>query len=68
MPNNIERETYVGMPIKDKLNVLYDMSMSIDKRTVKLEKRKRFDTTIAGFTGLAGGALAVITSKLVFWK
>ena len=67
MSNNITRETYIGMPDKDKLNVLYDISTDTSKRVKDLEKRKRYDTTFAGFMGLLGGAF-VMTGRWVIGK
>ena len=57
--NTVTRETYVDMPSKDKLNILFDISTSTDRRLKVLEKRKRLDTTFAGAMGLAGGALVM---------
>ena len=60
MPNSVGRETYVHLPVENKLDVLYDISISTDKRVEVLEKRKRFDTTVAGFMGFVGGAVAMV--------
>ena len=65
MSNNIpSRETYIKQPDTNKLDTLYDMAVSADTRLYRLEKRKRLDTTFAGFMGLIGGA-AMMAGKWI---
>ena len=68
MSNNIpSRDTYIKQPDTNKLDTLYDMAVSADQRLLRLEKRKRFDTTFAGFMGLVGGAI-VMTGRWVIGR
>jgi len=59
MLNNISDKDFESMTIKSKLNVLYSVVKTSDRRLKTLEKRKKIDTTLAGFMGLAGGALVM---------
>jgi len=43
------------------------MAVSADQRLLRLEKRKRFDTTFAGFMGLLGGAI-IMTGRWVIGR
>jgi hypothetical protein len=46
----------------DKLDILFRISLDTARRTKKLERRKRFDTTISALGGFFGGVAAVIGS------
>ena len=39
----------------------------LDRRTEKLEKRKKLDTAIAGGGGVVGGALIIFLKRVVGW-
>ncbi len=76
--NGIARETFEQMDDTSKLNVLFDyISESIQVQKVlketcitlkdKIDARRKFDTTIAGLTGFAGGMIAHL-GQLILWK
>ena len=50
-----------------RLNILFQVSLNTNERIGKLEKRKRFDTTISAGSGVVGGVVAMV-SKWIFWK
>ena len=74
--NGISRETYEQMDQDSKLNVLFDYALEshkcacdvqgrIEKLEKKVDRRKRFDTSVSAVTGVIGGFLAVI--GMGFW-
>jgi len=74
----VSKDTFKGYSTDSKLDTLYDLQvMTIstidkrinnhDKRIIKIERRKRFDTSVAAGSGILGGFVAMIL-KLVFWK
>ena len=76
--NGITRETFEQMDDTSKLNVLFDyISESVQTQKTlgatcidlkdKIDARRKFDTTVAGLTGFAGGMIAHL-GQLVFWK
>ena len=76
MPSGISRETFEGMDQGSKLNVLYDYAVDaykcayeIQKQVEALEKkvdrRKKFDTAIAGTFGFIGGVAAYIGQRIL---
>ena len=77
MPVQTTRDTFKGYSVDSKLNTLFDIAVAQhtcqeeqlekhNKRFVKLEKRKKFNTAVAAGSGLAGGFLAMI-AKFSFW-
>lgn len=77
--NGITKETFERFDTDSKLNVLFDCltelhSCSCDhgdklqELKEKYEQRKRFDTSVSGVTGVLGGLLGLLLSKLVGWK
>ena len=74
--NGISRETFSGYDTDSKLDTLFDYVHAIyeqscsgdaklEKRVVALERRKRFDTGLSAFMGLAGGMIAAFGRKLI---
>ena len=72
----IARETFQRMPDSNKLDVLFDAMMDINKCSCetrdhiatlekKVDHRKKIDTSVAAGTGLVGGFLAFLGSKLI---
>ena len=66
-PVIVTKETYISMPAKDKLNVLYDISTDTRLRLKSLEKRKRFDSALSFSGGILGGFTAIV-AKWIFWE
>jgi len=71
----LPRETYQRMPTDSKLDVLFDMATETYKCNCavsdkflalekKVDKRKPFDTSVAGGSGLIGGFLAILGQKI----
>ncbi len=67
--NGISRDTFEGMDVASKLNVLYDCAIQshttqtdtrnkVETLEKKFDRRKKIDTGIAGVAGLIGGFLA----------
>jgi len=67
MSNNISRETYEGMEVESKLDVLFDYSVAMCDDIQALKKRKKIDTVFSGGMGFVGGFTAVL-AKAMFWK
>ena len=76
--DGIARETFEQMDENSKLNVLFDYATeSVKTQTIlrdtcialrdKIDARRKFDTTLAGFSGFTGGIIAHL-GQLVFWK
>ncbi len=68
---NISKETFSAMPMKNKLDVLFDFAqvthqcacennVAIVKLEKKVDKRKIFDTTVSAVTGFFGGGLTLL--------
>lgn len=66
--NIISRETFGDMNTDSKLNVMFDLHMDTNQRLQILEKkvdrRRKYDTALAGITGLIGGFFAVIGGRI----
>jgi len=69
------RASYSKMPVRNKLDVLYDSIVDINKCSCEtrdslslLEKkvngRKKFDSSVSAFFGFIGGFAALISEKL----
>lgn len=76
MANGITRATFDSMDADAKLGVLFDYAHDQHARSCatrdqleelkeKFERRKRFDTTISGGSGIIGGALAMLLKWVI---
>ena len=72
--NGISRETFEHMNDSDKLNVLFDFlneayrctceaKEDLRKLNIKIARKKKFDTMVAGGGGILGGYLAFLSGK-----
>jgi len=75
--NGITRQTFDDMETHSKLGVLFDYLQETrenteiickkhHKRISKLENRRKFDTVIAGSSGLFGGFIAMLARWKIF--
>ncbi len=66
---NISRETFVGMPTKAKLDVLYDLVTQYGQNICKLDKKvdrgRKVDITVAAVMGFFGGLAGHIGQWLI---
>jgi hypothetical protein len=72
MSNSFNRETLEAMwkgvaNDYERWDILFQVSLNTNERVEKLEKRKRFDTTVSTVSGFMGGVSAMV-GKWVFWK
>jgi len=67
MSNSISKETYKGMEVDSKLDVLFDYNVEIIGDIRALKKRKKIDTVVSGGLGFIGGFTAML-AKMVLWK
>jgi hypothetical protein len=76
MANGISRDTYLGMDVDSKLNVLFDYAQKqhdkscatsdqLEALSDRFEKRKRVDTAVSGASGFIGGALMVFVKWII---
>lgn len=63
--NGISKDTFSGMKVDDKLNVLFDMTFEIHQRLETLEKKKLWNMALMSIGGVVGGAV-VMVSKIIF--
>ena len=72
----VTRNSYANMPTPNKLEVLFDITMElykcscatqekVDELEKKFDKRKKFDTSVAGASGFLGGFISVIVGKFL---
>ncbi len=77
--NALSRETFEGMDEGSKLNILFDYVSSNHKCACEtqeeltelkqqFERRKKFDTTVAGAAGVVGGIFAHIGQWIIGGK
>jgi len=68
---NVSRDTFDTLDEESRSRVLFDLvrgtyectcglDVKVQVLEKKLERKKVFDATVSGFTGMAGGALAVL--------
>jgi len=68
MPNGeiqIEKDTFLKATPELRDEIIFDLLHDNNTRLVRLEKRKKFDTTFAIMAGGVGGFLAVIGKTLL---
>jgi len=63
----ITKDTFDGMDIDSKLNVLFDLSQDTHKQICALNARKRWDKALSIIGGVFGGFIAVV-AKWSFWR
>lgn len=70
----ISRKTFDDATMKTRMGILFDLTSDIaknlkehpvecNKRFVKIEKRKWFNTSVAAISGVVGGFIAVVGKK-----
>ena len=73
----ISRETYRGLPIDNKMDVVFDLLVEnkqdheviktdIVKCNIGINKRKKIETTTAGLMGFVGGLVGFFSQKIFF--
>lgn len=67
MSHGIEKETYMNADERTTKALTFDLLDRIYKKTDKLEKRKRKDTTISALSGGLGGFIAVLSLQARKW-
>ena len=63
--NGISRESFTAMETDSKLNVLFDLSVSMHKRLGVLERAKWWNKFLSIMCGFGAGA-AVVISKIFY--
>lgn len=66
MKTFIDRETYEKLPVENKLDILYDITIQTHERLENLEYKKVWNTCIAAISGVMGGFLAMLGRAI--WK
>jgi len=65
----ITEETFKAMKVEERQWMMFTTFNKYrdhtNKRIVKLEKRKKVDTAVAGIGGFVGGIVAVIMKKII---
>ena len=68
----IDKDTFMAMDQGKQLWMMFKTFNAYrdesETRFGKLEKRKRFDTAVSGGSGLIGGFMAVLASKIWWMK
>jgi hypothetical protein len=62
----IAREDYECYDSNQREWLMFNYCQKIDRRIIRLETRKRFDTGISAVTGLIGGIVAVVGKWFYF--
>lgn len=65
----VSKDTFAKLPTDNKLDVLFDFVNCVHEKAerieAKLDRKKKWDLTMSGFTGLVGGILAVLGKNLL---
>ena len=62
----ISKEQWKGYTADEREWLTFNFFQSIDRRLKNLERRRKFDTAMAAFTGVFGGGVAYLISRVKF--
>ena len=63
--DGVSREAFIDADEKTHKKLTYDMFTLLRTEQKELIKRKNFDTTLSGFLGIVGGAIAIFAKSII---